>query len=384
MIQVSSFAPLCTTELGHLARVPMPPLGGKARRCMYRPAKARGRAHPIDGSRRRCNIAATGSLAFFSLLALCAGSGAAGWKAPVVAALALSGSWSCLLDSATQVRTPPGTPSCPRESTLRRSFLGVWVPAVESRHLLPPQPMPGVPGAYPYFLIRPRGTRTDLGRAQPTASRRPTPRPLPAMRAGPGCGSTSSLFFLLAGLSGWERPAATGAAPPRGHCSGLKRSVDGAARRRLLPNTTGGGASQTARRARGIAPSALAASRIDVALKPKTRKSIAKRFKITATGKVVRKRAGGQHNSGKCSRGTRQRRRQRVTVSDRLARKIKRLIFTPRARRQPRSALWKQAERRASSLGAALRLADLRRQANYPNQTHLTQPRNDPAPAAAT
>ncbi|KAK1442014.1 hypothetical protein BgAZ_400440 [Babesia gibsoni] len=58
-------------------------------------------------------------------------------------------------------------------------------------------------------------------------------------------------------------------------------------------------------------------------IKPKTNKSVAKRFKITATGKIMYKRAGRSHLQRKKSQGAKRRLRRPVQLkSPRLIRKI--------------------------------------------------------------
>ncbi|MFA7151154.1 MAG: bL35 family ribosomal protein, partial [Candidatus Paceibacterota bacterium] len=50
-------------------------------------------------------------------------------------------------------------------------------------------------------------------------------------------------------------------------------------------------------------------------MKPKTRKSISKRFKITGTGKVLRRAAGQDHNRAKKTGKAIRKKRKWVTVS---------------------------------------------------------------------
>lgn len=61
-------------------------------------------------------------------------------------------------------------------------------------------------------------------------------------------------------------------------------------------------------------------------IKPKTHKGLAKRVRVTATGKVVRRRGGSSHllsnKSGKQCRNL----RRTVTLSGRMAKAIKRLL----------------------------------------------------------
>jgi large subunit ribosomal protein L35 len=60
--------------------------------------------------------------------------------------------------------------------------------------------------------------------------------------------------------------------------------------------------------------------------KLKTRKSVAKRFKITKTGKVIRR--GAQNRHLKANRSKRNTRRSRVpkVVTGRMAKKIKKML----------------------------------------------------------
>jgi large subunit ribosomal protein L35 len=60
--------------------------------------------------------------------------------------------------------------------------------------------------------------------------------------------------------------------------------------------------------------------------KLKTRKSVAKRFKITKTGKVIRR--GAQNRHLKASRSKRNTRRGKVpkTVTGKMAKKIKKMV----------------------------------------------------------
>lgn len=59
---------------------------------------------------------------------------------------------------------------------------------------------------------------------------------------------------------------------------------------------------------------------------PKTRKSITKRFKITRTGKVLRRATGQDHYRAKKSGKTKRLKRKPVLVSKAEAKKIKKLI----------------------------------------------------------
>ncbi|MDD2913179.1 MAG: 50S ribosomal protein L35 [Candidatus Pacebacteria bacterium] len=61
-------------------------------------------------------------------------------------------------------------------------------------------------------------------------------------------------------------------------------------------------------------------------MKPKTRKSISKRFKITGTGKVLRRAAGQDHNRAKKTGKAIRKKRKWVTVSVPEAKKIKKII----------------------------------------------------------
>jgi len=58
----------------------------------------------------------------------------------------------------------------------------------------------------------------------------------------------------------------------------------------------------------------------------KTRKSIKKRFKITKTGKVLRRAIGQDHFRAKKSGKQIRRSKKWIRVSDELAKKIKKLI----------------------------------------------------------
>lgn len=58
----------------------------------------------------------------------------------------------------------------------------------------------------------------------------------------------------------------------------------------------------------------------------KTRKSIAKRFKITKTGKVLRRVTGQDHYRSKKSGDEIRKRRKWVKVSGPLAKKVKKLL----------------------------------------------------------
>jgi len=58
----------------------------------------------------------------------------------------------------------------------------------------------------------------------------------------------------------------------------------------------------------------------------KTRKSITKRFKITKTGKVLRRAIGQDHHRAKKSGKTKRLKRKPVLVSKPEAKKIKKLI----------------------------------------------------------
>lgn len=58
-------------------------------------------------------------------------------------------------------------------------------------------------------------------------------------------------------------------------------------------------------------------------IKPKTNKSVAKRFKITATGKIMYKRAGKSHLQRKKSQGAKRRLRRAVQLKNpRMIKKI--------------------------------------------------------------
>ena len=60
--------------------------------------------------------------------------------------------------------------------------------------------------------------------------------------------------------------------------------------------------------------------------KPKTRKSVAKRFKITRTGKVLRRPIGLDHYLAKKSGKAKRKKRKMVPLSEWEAKKIKKLI----------------------------------------------------------
>jgi large subunit ribosomal protein L35 len=60
--------------------------------------------------------------------------------------------------------------------------------------------------------------------------------------------------------------------------------------------------------------------------KQKTRKGAAKRFKITATGKVLRRHQNARHLRRKKSKSAQRAYRTMVEVTGRNARKIKRMI----------------------------------------------------------
>jgi len=60
--------------------------------------------------------------------------------------------------------------------------------------------------------------------------------------------------------------------------------------------------------------------------KLKTKKAAAKRFKITKSGKIMRKQTGQAHLNAKQSGNKRRRKRKMVQVSGAEAKKIKRLL----------------------------------------------------------
>ncbi|CRG99288.1 apicoplast ribosomal protein L35 precursor, putative [Plasmodium relictum] len=63
-------------------------------------------------------------------------------------------------------------------------------------------------------------------------------------------------------------------------------------------------------------------------IKPKTNKSIAKRFKITKNGKLIRKKAGRNHMLRKKTSSNKSSLRKRTTIaSGRIAKKYKSVIF---------------------------------------------------------
>jgi large subunit ribosomal protein L35 len=60
--------------------------------------------------------------------------------------------------------------------------------------------------------------------------------------------------------------------------------------------------------------------------KAKTRKSLSKRFKITSSGKVMRRTTGQNHLRGTKSKRTKQAKHSWIEVPAPLAKKIKKLI----------------------------------------------------------
>lgn len=60
--------------------------------------------------------------------------------------------------------------------------------------------------------------------------------------------------------------------------------------------------------------------------KQKTRKVVAKRFKITKTGKVKRKHANTTHNSRKDSADAKHRKKRNQQVKGKFEKKIKKLL----------------------------------------------------------
>ena len=58
----------------------------------------------------------------------------------------------------------------------------------------------------------------------------------------------------------------------------------------------------------------------------KTRKSITKRFKITGTGKILRRASGQNHYLAKKSGGAKRNKRKWVPLHPSLAKKIKKLM----------------------------------------------------------
>lgn len=60
--------------------------------------------------------------------------------------------------------------------------------------------------------------------------------------------------------------------------------------------------------------------------KLKTQKSVAKRFKITKTGKVLKRKAGQDHFNSRESGKTKRKKRRDVEMSETLHRNIKELI----------------------------------------------------------
>lgn len=69
-------------------------------------------------------------------------------------------------------------------------------------------------------------------------------------------------------------------------------------------------------------------ARVARIVKPKTNKSIAKRFKITKNGKLIRKKAGRSHMLRKKTSSNKSALRQRTQIgSNRIAKKYKSVIF---------------------------------------------------------
>ncbi len=62
-------------------------------------------------------------------------------------------------------------------------------------------------------------------------------------------------------------------------------------------------------------------------MKPKTRKSISKRFKITKTGKILRRATGQNHYRTKKTSKQKRNKRKWVEVSKSEVKKIKKLLF---------------------------------------------------------
>lgn len=60
----------------------------------------------------------------------------------------------------------------------------------------------------------------------------------------------------------------------------------------------------------------------------KTRKSIAKRFKITRSGRILRRMTGQDHSRAKMSGKRRRAGRKWVEVSESETKKIKRLLYS--------------------------------------------------------
>jgi len=60
--------------------------------------------------------------------------------------------------------------------------------------------------------------------------------------------------------------------------------------------------------------------------KQKTRKSVKKRFKVTKTGKVIRRGAGGRHLNAKKSKKRRRRQKSPKKVEGKIAKKIKKTL----------------------------------------------------------
>ncbi|MCL2110084.1 50S ribosomal protein L35 [Microgenomates group bacterium] len=61
-------------------------------------------------------------------------------------------------------------------------------------------------------------------------------------------------------------------------------------------------------------------------IKQKTRKGVAKRYKITATGKVLRRHQNMRHLRSNKSKRAKRKYRQHVQVTGKFARKIKRML----------------------------------------------------------
>ena len=60
--------------------------------------------------------------------------------------------------------------------------------------------------------------------------------------------------------------------------------------------------------------------------KQKTRKSVLKRFKVTKTGKVIRRGSCGRHLNAKKSKKRRRRQKTPKQVTNRMAIKIKKIL----------------------------------------------------------
>jgi large subunit ribosomal protein L35 len=96
-------------------------------------------------------------------------------------------------------------------------------------------------------------------------------------------------------------------------------------------------------------------------IKQKTHKGIKKRFKVTATGKVVHKRCGSSHlNSHKSGERIRKLRKKKVLASPAVARKLRRALGVREGARPhaPRSGEREAAEAPAAAAPEAVAGSD--------------------------